>query len=160
VQGLAFDAAGALWNTEHGPQGGDELNSIVPGKNYGWPLVTLGREYSGEPIPQRRGDAVLEDYVVAWLPSIGISGLVIYSGDKFPAWRGSAFVGGLSGMHVQRVGFNEKGPVGREIMLAALRLRIRDIRQGPDGLLYVAADGKPSGLLRIEPAPEKSTAQQ
>ena len=157
VQGLAFDAAGTLWATEHGPQGGDELNKIVPGKNYGWPLVTLGREYTGEPIPQRRGDAALEDSVLAWLPSIGISGLAIYSGDKFPAWKGSVFVGGLSGQHVQRVGFNDRGPVGRETLLDSLRLRVRDVRQGPDGLLYVAVDGEPAGLLRIEPGPAKST---
>ena len=158
VQGLAFDAEGALWANEHGPQGGDELNRIVPGRNYGWPLVTLGREYSGEPIPQRRGDAVLDEPLMAWLPSIGISGLVIYTGDRFPAWKGNAIVGGLSGHHLQRVGFNDKGPVGRETLLGALRLRVRDVRQGPDGLLYVAVDGNPSGLLRIEPAPEKSTA--
>jgi glucose/arabinose dehydrogenase len=157
VQGLAFDAAGTLWATEHGPQGGDELNKIVPGRNYGWPLVTLGREYTGEPIPQRRGDAALEDSVLAWLPSIGISGLAIYSGDKFPAWKGSVFVGGLSGQHVQRVGFNDRGPVGRETLLDSLRLRVRDVRQGPDGLLYVAVDGEPAGLLRIEPGPAKST---
>ena len=158
VQGLAFDAAGVLWANEHGPQGGDELNRIVPGKNYGWPLVTLGREYSGEAIPQRRGTVEIEDPVVAWLPSIGISGLVIYTGDKFPMWKGNAFVGGLSGQHIQRVGFNDRGPVGRETLLGQLSLRVRDLRQGPDGLLYVAVDGKPSGLLRIEPGPAKSTA--
>ena len=129
----------------------------MPGKNYGWPLVTLGRESTGEPIPQRRGDAALEDSVVAWLPSIGISGLAIYTGDKFPTWKGSVFVGGLSGQHVQRVGFNDRGPVGRETLLDALRLRVRDVRQGPDGLLYVAVDGQPAGLLRIEPGPAKST---
>jgi glucose/arabinose dehydrogenase len=158
TQGLAFDAAGVLWNSEHGPQGGDELNRIVPGKNYGWPIVTLGREYTGEAIPQRRGNIEIEDPVVAWLPSIGISGLVIYTGDKFPAWRGNAIVGGLSGMHLQRVGFNDRGPVGREVLIGQLRLRVRDVRQGPDGLLYVATDGNPSGLLRIEPAPEKTSA--
>jgi glucose/arabinose dehydrogenase len=158
VQGLTFDGAGALWANEHGPQGGDELNRILPGRNYGWPIVTYGREYSGEAIPQRPGGAAIEQPVVFWVPSIGISGLVWYSGDRFPAWKGNFFVGGLSGLHVQRVAFNDRGPVGRETLIGALRLRVRDVRQGPDGLLYVATDGDPSGLLRIEPAPERSTA--
>jgi glucose/arabinose dehydrogenase len=159
VQGLAFDGAGQLWANEHGPQGGDELNRILPGKNYGWPLVTLGREYSGELIPRRPGNVPIEEPVVHWSPSIGISGLAIYAGDRFPAWKGNMFVGGLSGQHVQRVGFNDRGPVGRETLLGALRLRVRDVRQGPDGLLYVAAEGSPGGgLLRIEPGPPKSTA--
>jgi glucose/arabinose dehydrogenase len=159
VQGLAFDASGHLWASEHGPQGGDELNRILPGRNYGWPLVTLGREYSGELIPRRSGAVPLEDSIVHWAPSIGISGLAIYSGDRFPGWKGNMFVGGLSGQHIQRVGFNDRGPVGRETLLGALRLRVRDVRQGPDGLLYIAAEGKPGGgLLRVEPGPERSTA--
>jgi glucose/arabinose dehydrogenase len=159
VQGLAFDSSGQLWANEHGPQGGDELNKILPGRNYGWPLVTLGREYSGEIIPRRPGTAALEDSVLHWAPSIGISGLVIYSDDKFPAWKGNFFVGGLSGQHVQRVGFNDRGPIGRETLLGSLRLRVRDVRQGPDGLLYVAAEGNPGGgLLRIEPGSPKPTA--
>lgn len=158
VQGLAFDASGTLWVNEHGPQGGDELNRIVPGRNYGWPLVTYGREYSGEPIPQRPGSAEIEYPVLHWAPSIGISGLAIYSGDRFPAWKGNFLVGGLSGQHVQRVAFNERGPVGRETLLGELRLRVRDVRQGPDGLVYVAAEGNPGGgLLRVEPGPPKPT---
>jgi glucose/arabinose dehydrogenase len=161
VQGLVFDGSGALWASEHGPQGGDELNRILPGSNYGWPLVTFGREYSGEPIPQRPGSAVIEYPIVHWAPSIGISGLAIYSGDRFPEWKGNMFVGGLSGQHVQRVAFNDRGPVGRETLIGQLRLRVRDVRQGPDGLLYVAAEGRPGGgLLRIEPGPVKSTAER
>ena len=159
VQGLSFDAAGALWANEHGPQGGDELNRILPGRNYGWPLVTFGREYSGEPIQQRPDAAAIEYPVVHWTPSIGISGLAIYSGERFPTWKGNMFVGGLSGQHVQRVAFNDRGPVGRETLIGQLRLRVRDVRQGPDGLLYVAAEGNPGGgVLRIEPGPAKSTA--
>jgi glucose/arabinose dehydrogenase len=159
VQGLAFDSSGALWANEHGPQGGDELNRILPGKNYGWPLVTFGREYSGEVIPQRPGNAALEPSVIHWAPSIGISGLAIYSGDRFPAWKGNVFVGGLSGQHVQRVAFNDRGPIGRETLIGSLRLRVRDVRQGPDGLVYVAAEGNPGGgLLRIESGPAKATA--
>jgi glucose/arabinose dehydrogenase len=158
VQGLAFDAAGQLWANEHGPQGGDELNRILPGRNYGWPLVTFGREYSGEDIPQRPGSAAIEYPVVHWTPSIGMSGLAIYSGGRFPAWKGNMFVG-LSGQHIQRVGFNDRGPVGRETLLGELRLRVRDVRQGPDGLLYVAAEGNPGGgVLRVEPGPGTSTA--
>jgi aldose sugar dehydrogenase len=159
IQGMAFDTSGTLWANEHGPQGGDELNKILPGRNYGWPLVTFGREYSGEPIPQRPGAVEIEYPVVHWAPSIGISGLVIYSGDRFPGWKGNIFVGGLSGQHVQRVAFNDRGPIGRETLLGSLRLRVRDVRQGPDGFLYVAAEGNPGGgLLRIEPGPAKSTA--
>ena len=159
TQGLAFDSAGQLWNNEHGPQGGDELNKILPGRNYGWPLVTLGREYSGELIPRRPGNLALEDSVIHWAPSIGISGLAIYTGDRFPGWKDNFFVGGLSGEHIQRIGFGERGPVGRETLLGALRLRVRDVRQGPDGLLYVAAEGNPGGgVLRIEPGPPKATA--
>lgn len=158
IQGMAFDASGQLWANEHGPQGGDELNRILPGRNYGWPLVTFGREYSGEEIRQRPGAAMIEYPVVHWAPSIGISGLMIYSGDAFPAWKGNMFVGGLSGQHVQRVGFNERGPVGRETLIQSLRLRVRDVRQGPDGLVYVAAEGNPGGgLLRLEAAAGTST---
>ncbi|MGH9347415.1 MAG: PQQ-dependent sugar dehydrogenase, partial [Vicinamibacterales bacterium] len=161
VQGLVFDASGALWANEHGPQGGDELNRILPGRNYGWPLVTFGREYSGEPIPQRPGATEIEMPVVHWSPSIGISGLAIYSGDRFPAWKGDMFAGGLSGQHVQRVVFSDRGPIGRETLLGSLRLRVREVRQGPDGLLYVAAEGNPGGgILRIEPGPAKSTTAQ
>jgi glucose/arabinose dehydrogenase len=97
---------------------------------------------------------------VHWSPSIGISGLAIYTGDKFPTWKGNIIVGGLSGQHIQRVAFNDRGPVGRETLLGALRLRVRDVRQGPDGLLYVVVEGNPAGLLRVEPGPQTSTAGQ
>ena len=154
LQGLAFHpTTGALWETEHGPQGGDELNLILPGKNYGWPLVTLGREYTGEvisPQPAREG---IEQPVMFWAPSIGLSGLTIYTGDRFPAWKGNFFMGGLAGLLLQRVAFTDRGPVGREALLGSLKLRIRDVRQGPDGNLYLVVDANPGGILRVEPAP-------
>lgn len=159
IQGLAFDAAGTLWATEHGPQGGDELNIVLPGKNYGWPVATFGREYTGEAIagPFKEG---IEMPTMHWVPSIGLSGLVAYTGDRFPQWKGNLFVGGLSGQVVQRVVFTDRGPVGREALINALRQRVRDMRQGPDGLLYVAVDGTPGGIIRIEPAGTTSSAAQ
>jgi glucose/arabinose dehydrogenase len=155
AQGLAFHPdTGVLWENEHGPQGGDELNIILPGKNYGWPIASYGREYPSDggrvsPVPSREG---IEEPVTVWVPSIGISGMIFYTGDKFPEWKGNIFVGGLSGLAVHRLGFNEKGGLlGRETMLGSLRQRIRDIRQGPDGFIYLAVDANPAGILRIEP---------
>jgi len=158
LQGLTFHpVTGALWETEHGPQGGDELNLIQPGKNYGWPVVTLGREYSGEVITNQPWRDGMEGPVMAWLPSIALSGMAFYTGDRFPEWKGNLFVGGLAGLQLQHVVFTEKGPVGRETLLAELKLRVRDVRQGPDGLLYVAIDANPGGILRIEPAAPAAT---
>jgi aldose sugar dehydrogenase len=158
AQGLAFHPeTGELWETEHGPQGGDELNTIVAGKNYGWPISTFGREYSGEFIspPWKEG---VEQPVIFWAPSIGLSGMAFYTGDRFPAWKGNVFLGALSGQQIQRVVFTEKGPIGREALLGTLRLRIRDVRQGPDGFLYAAVDANPGGILRIEPVSGPTTS--
>ena len=153
IQGLAVHPdTGAVWATEHGPQGGDELNLIEAGKNYGWPVITFGREYSGEvisPQPAREG---MEQPFMFWAPSPGLSGMVIYSGDKYAGWKGQFFLGALAGTGVWRVGMNERGLAGRELMLGALRQRIRDVRQGPDGLLYLVVDANPGGILRLEPA--------
>jgi glucose/arabinose dehydrogenase len=158
AQGLAVHPdTGAVWANEHGPQGGDELNLLTAGKNYGWPVVTYGREYSGEVISQQPWKEDMEQPVMFWVPSIGISGLVVYTGDKFPTWKGQMFVGGLSGLQVQRIQFTEKGPIGRETLLLPLKQRIRDVRQGPDGNLYVAVDANPGGILRIEPAEAAAT---
>src|SRR5688572_4386039 len=153
LQGLAIHPdTGELWETEHGPQGGDELNIIQPGRNYGWPVITFGREYSGEiiaPQPAREG---MEQPVIFWAPSIGLSGMAFYTGDRLPGWKGNLFLGGLSGMYLQRVVLNDRGVHGREPIIPDLRLRIRDVRQGPDGLLYLAIDDAKGGILRIEPA--------
>ena len=154
LQGLAVHPeTGALWETEHGPQGGDELNLIQAGKNYGWPVITLGREYSGEVISAQPAREDIEQPFTSWTPSPGLSGMVIYSGDKFAGWKNQFFLGALAGLGVWRVGLNEKGLAGRELMLNSLRQRIRDVRQGPDGFLYLVVDANPGGILRVEPAP-------
>ena len=146
---------GKLWSTEEGPQGGDELNLIVKGKNYGWPEVSLGRNYDGTVVGKGFSAPGYEEPVVYWVPAIAISGLSFYNGDKFPNWKGSAFVGGMrnnTGQHIQRVWFNAKGdPVGREIMLADLKQRIREVKPGPDGLLYALTDETFGAILKIEP---------
>ena len=152
MQGLAVHPdTGAIWETEHGPQGGDELNIVQPGKNYGWPIATFGREYSGEVITDRPFRDDVEPPVTIWVPSLGLSGLAFYTGDKFPAWKGNLFAGGLSGLSVQRIVFTERGPIGRETLILELKQRVRDLRQGNDGFLYVVTDANPGGVLRIEP---------
>ena len=154
LQGLAVHPnTGALWETEHGPQGGDELNLVLPGKNYGWPVVTLGREYSGEVISAQPAREDIEQPFISWSPSPGLSGMVIYSGDKFNGWKNQYLLGALAGLGVWRVGINEKGLAGRELMLGSLRQRIRDVRQGPDGFLYLVVDANPGGILKVEPVP-------
>ena len=159
LQGLAFHPeTGVLWETEHGPQGGDELNIIQAGKNYGWPVVTFGREYSGEIITNQPWREGMEQPVTIWVPSIGLSGMVFYNGDRFPAWKGNLFVGGLAGQVLQRVVFAPGGPIGRESLLADLKQRVRDVRQGPDGLLYVVTDANPGAILRIEPSPKSTSS--
>jgi glucose/arabinose dehydrogenase len=161
LQGLAVHPdTGALWETEHGPQGGDELNLIQAGKNYGWPVVTLGREYSGEVISAQPAREDIEQPFIFWAPSPGLSGMVIYSGDKFPQWKGQFFLGALAGTGLWRVGMNDKGLAGRELLLGSLKQRIRDVRQGPDGFLYLVVDANPGGLLRVEPAPAAAGSGQ
>jgi glucose/arabinose dehydrogenase len=160
-QGLAVHPqTGEIWTNEHGPLGGDEVNVVRAGSNYGWPVITYGKEYNGAVItamPFREG---MEQPRFIWLPSIGISGLTFYTGDKFPAWRGHMFVGGLSFMQIQFVRLQNTNPraLEREAILAGLRQRVRDIRQGPDGLLYVVTESNygrqenTGAVLRIEPA--------
>jgi aldose sugar dehydrogenase len=159
-QGLAVHPeTGAIWENEHGPLGGDEINIILPGRNYGWPLVTYGKNYDGTPVSDLASRPDLEPPFMYWVPSIAISGLTFYTGDKFPEWKGNAFVGSMmqgrirwTG-HIERLTFNELGhSITREPVLAELRQRIRDVRQGPDELLYVLTDQSPGVLLRIEPA--------
>jgi glucose/arabinose dehydrogenase len=159
-QGLAFNPLnGDLWASEQGPNGGDEINVIKPGKNYGWPIVSYGRQYAGpnqSEIPWKEG---MELPIVFWVPSIATSGMTFYTGDKFPTWKNDVFVGAMrqgeidrTG-HIERIVFNEKWEeIRREQMLLELHQRIRDIRQGPDGLLYVLTDEDQGALLRIEPA--------
>jgi len=146
---------GTLWSTEEGPQGGDELNLIVKGKNYGWPEVSLGRNYDGTVVGKGFTAPGYEEPVVYWVPAIAISGLSFYNGDKFPGWKGNAFVGAMrnnTGQHIQRVQFNPQGlPIGREILLAELKQRIREVKPGPDGFLYALTDETFGAVLKIEP---------
>jgi aldose sugar dehydrogenase len=147
---------GDLWSTEEGPQGGDELNIIKAGKNYGWPIVSLGRNYDGTIVGEGFTKPGLEEPLVFWVPAIAISGLSIYNADAFPTWKGSALVGAMranTGQHIQRVWFNAKGePIGREIFLAELKQRIREVKPGPDGFLYALTDETFGAVLKIEPA--------
>jgi glucose/arabinose dehydrogenase len=160
VLGLTLHpTTGALWETENGPQGGDEVNIIQRGKNYGWPLVTYGHDYDGTPLNERPIPPGMTLPVLFWVPSITTSGLTFYTGDKFSAWKGNLFVGSMTvgrvggTGHVERIVFNEKGEQKRESLLVDLHQRIRDIRQGPDGLLYVLTDEEAGALMKIEPAP-------
>jgi glucose/arabinose dehydrogenase len=158
-QGLAVHPeTGALWSTEHGPQGGDELNLIRKGANYGWPIIGYGANYTtGTEIHQTRNREGMEQPKAFWVPSIGISGLMFYTGDKFPNWKGNAFIGGMSANYRQlvRVSFNGETVANREPLLFG-QYRIRDVRQGPDGFVYIATDntfpGQPSSIIRLEPA--------
>ena len=152
-QGLIFDdQSGRLYETEHGPRGGDELNIIVARRNYGWPVITYGMDYSGayvSPYTQRPG---LEQPMIYWTPSIAPSGLAMYRGDKFPAWRGDLFVGALAFRHLRRVHLDEHGNVvDQEQLLNDLNWRIRDVRAAPDGYLYVCTDENDGRVLRLEP---------
>jgi len=157
VLGLTFKpGTNELWETENGPQGGDEVNVIKAGKNYGWPLVTYGRDYDGKRLPGPSRDG-FEPPELFWVPSVTASGISFYSGDKIPAWKGNLFlgsmtVGRLPGTgNLQRIVFNENGEQRRESLLTDLHQRIRDVRQGPDGLLYLLTDENDGAVLKIEP---------
>jgi glucose/arabinose dehydrogenase len=150
---------GQVFNAEHGPNGGDEVNLILPGRNYGWPKTTFGHGYDGAPLADSPVAAGTEPPMIVWLPSIGPSGLQFYGGTRFPAWKGNLFVGsvrrgeipGTGGL--ERVVLNDKlQELRRETLLTELHQRIRDVRQGPDGLLYVLTDENDGALLRLEPA--------
>lgn len=150
-QGLVFHPeTGELWQHEHGPSGGDELNLIRPGLNYGWPEATHGREYFGPEIgpPELPG---MESPLTHWTPSIAPSGLAFYFGDKFPEWHGSLFMGSLSRTSLVRLELDGYEVVGEERLLGELGHRIRDVRVGPDGLLYLLVDHELGGILRLEP---------
>jgi aldose sugar dehydrogenase len=156
-QGLAVNPqTGAAWLDEHGPQGGDELNVLLPGRNYGWPIVSYGLDYDGKHMAQVPWQADMESPLVSWSPAIAPSGLLFYTGDAFPAWRGSVFLGAMGRVaagHLDRQTFTSVGPIGGETLLGELGQRIRDVRQGPDGNLYLLTEAEPGALLKIEPAP-------
>ena len=158
--GLAFHPeTGELWVSENAPQGGDEVNVIHAGRNYGWPLVSYGREYGGPFVTDRPWREGMEQPVVIWWPSVAPTGMLFYTGDRFQGWNGDLFVGSLRnggmahGGRLERIVLNDKlEEMDREYLLAELKQRIRDVRQGPDGLLYVLTDEEEGALLRIEPA--------
>jgi glucose/arabinose dehydrogenase len=152
-QGMIYDAQSArLYETEHGPRGGDELNIIEPHKNYGWPVITYGMDYSGAYVSPYTQHPGLEQPVIYWTPSIAPSGLAMYRGDKFPAWKGDLFVGALAFKHLRRVHLDEQGNVlFQEQLLNDRNWRIRDVRAAPDGYLYVCTDEPDGRVLRLEP---------
>ena len=157
--GLAVNPeTGELWMTEQGPDGGDEINIIKAGLNYGWPMVSYGRNYLGSRVSENPWKEGTEQPLLFWVPSIAVTGMTFYTGDRFPAWKRNVFVGGLRQGEVPRTGqinrivFNEKWEeIRREPMLMPLGQRIRDVRQGPDGLLYIVTAENPGALLRLEP---------
>ncbi len=152
-QGMARDAAtGRIYAIEHGPKGGDELNLIEAGVNYGWPVITYGKSYMGFKIGEGTHKEGMAQPVHYWVPSISPSGLMIYDGDRFPAWQGSFFAGALSGELLVRLEVAGGKAVAEERMLEDLEERIRDVRQGSDGLIYLLTDHPDGMLLRLEPA--------
>lgn len=153
------------WTTEHAPQGGDELNAIEAGKNYGWPVVSYGRHYNGVRISERFWAEGMEEPAIFWLPSIAPSGLMFYTGDAFPEWKGNLFAGALmtgrmpNTGHLERLIFSEAGEeLGREWLLKEIGKRIRDVRQGTDEFIYVITDETDGALLKLEPV--ESTAEE
>jgi len=153
VQGLAFDAAtGDLWEHEHGPRGGDELNLIKPGENYGWPIATKGRDYQGARISPFETYEGMVDPVHSWVPSIAPSGLAIYRGDLFSDWNGDALIGGLAGRDLRRVDLEDGQSVGEISLLSDLNGRIRDVRVAADGAVLILIEEPDNGkLLRLAP---------
>lgn len=148
--GLAYDPAGRLWEIEMGPMGGDELNIVRRGRNYGWPVVSNGINYDGSPIPRHDTHPEFEKPVVYWTPVIAPAGLVFYDGALFPHWRGSAFTGGLASQALVRIGFDGKGGAN-EIERWDMGARIRDVAVAPDGALWLIEDELPGRLLRLTP---------
>jgi glucose/arabinose dehydrogenase len=150
IQGMTVDPQGRVWASEHGPRGGDEINLIEGGKNYGWPLQSYGLDYkTREPVGKQVVPGMVQPLVV-WTPSTGASGLAWYTGQAFPAWRGSLFSGGLATEDIRRVAFDAQGKVVKQERLA-IGKRVRDVRQGPDGYLYAITDETRGSLLRIVP---------
>ncbi|MDY7014860.1 MAG: PQQ-dependent sugar dehydrogenase, partial [Cyanobacteriota bacterium] len=151
IQGLAFDPiANRVWATEHGARGGDEVNLVEVGENYGWPVATHSREYSGGLISPETSLPGMVDPKTIWTPSIAPSGLAVYTGAAFPEWQGNLFAGGLVSQDIRRIELDGSGNVTNEESIS-IGQRVRDVRQGPDGLLYVLTDERNGQLIRLEP---------
>lgn len=152
-QSLAINPANnELWEIEHGPRGGDEVNIIGKGKNYGWPVIGYGIDYSGAKLHESSSKPGMEQPIKYWVPSIAPSGMAFYTGDLFPRWRGSLFTGALAGQFLVRLQLNGNAVTSEERILQNLNERIRDVRQGPDGALWLLTDSSSGRLLRITPA--------
>jgi aldose sugar dehydrogenase len=150
VQGLVFDAeSGRLWAHEHGPRGGDELNLILPGRNYGWPVATFGVDYSGARITPHTSRPGMEDPRVNWTPSIAPAGMTLYRGDQFPAWEGNLFVTALVAREVRRIALDGERVVEQARLFGEIGERLRDIRTAPDGSLYILTDSPRGRVLRV-----------
>ena len=154
AQGLAVHpVTGRVWAHEHGPQGGDEVNVISAGVNYGWPVITYGAEYrSGAKIGAGTAAPGMAQPVLHWTPSIAPSGMTFYSGDRFPAWQGDLFAGALAGRHLRRVQLDGERVVAQEVLVRGLVGRVRDVKQGPDGFLWLLEDASRGSVYRLEPA--------
>ncbi len=162
-QGLAVHpVTGRLWSHEHGPRGGDEINVIEAGVNYGWPVITYGTFYSGAPIGTGTAAPGMAQPVLHWTPSIAPSGMTFYDGDRFPGWQGDLFAGALAGRHLRRVRLDGERAVAQEVLLQDRVGRVRDVRQGPDGMLWLLEDARLGGdgargaadggsIFRLEP---------
>jgi glucose/arabinose dehydrogenase len=152
-QGLAVHPdTGRVWLVEHGPRGGDEVNLVELGVNYGWPVITYGRAYSGLPIGEGTEKEGMAEPLHYWVPSISPSGMAFYQGDAFPQWQGDLFVGALSGQLLARLELDGEQVIEEERLLDGVLGRIRDVRVGPDGYLYLLTDHADGALLRLEPA--------
>ena len=152
IQGIALNPlTGEVWIHEHGPKGGDEVNILHPGANYGWPMITYGVDYSGQVVSEKSASPGMEQPLLYWTPSIAPSGMAFYTGSRIPQWRGDLFVGALAGHHLRRVHFNGTVIASQEVLLAELGQRIREVCDGPDGYLYVATDSTEGRIFRLEP---------
>ena len=143
-----------IWVHEHGPQGGDEINRLVGGANYGWPVVTFGRSYAGFPIGEGSAKDGMAPPLHHWTPSIAPSGMAYYDGDAFPRWRGNLFVGSLKFRYLARLVLDGTRVVSQERLIERDFGRVRDVRQGPDGLIYVLTDESDGRLIRLQPVSE------
>ncbi len=152
VQGIALrPGTKEIWTHEHGPKGGDEINILKAGANYGWPAITFGVDYSGFPISDKTEEDGMEQPLLHWTPSIAPSGMAFYNGNEFPRWKGDLFVGALAGAHLRRLEIKGQKVTEQEVLLPD-SARIRDVRAGPDGFLYLLTDDTDGALLRIKPA--------